>query len=176
MCVEAGVRGKTKSECDVESLDSLNGQVASGFHFYQGLQAKYDSSDCTIHLGAKTSAANISCPIATSATIDGFTTLQIAESLWSSQIDECTVALGTKLSVGDTQQVYDINLGCGLSESGGTCSTTISIDPDVDPGDTQEITVVSDVYCSGVDIVVEYVTLQFSSCGLYVGAISGAGE
>ena len=168
--VSAGIKIEKGTECPLIG-SSPTSLIATGISFNEGLDVKYEA--CRYKVGVDITTTNIECPIS-DGSITSFAKLQIADGLATEQIDSCTVALNTNLSIVDgastATQVDDITLGCGLSGTVGSpsCDTTISVNPLSKSGLVQEIKVVEDVECTGTVITVIYTTLRFSECGLFL--------
>lgn len=104
-----------------------------------------------------------------------------------------TVIVNTKLKIqsptsvgGYVQKVESIDLGCGLKavhagsetcaaiSSQELCAVTIAIDPLENQGTIQEVNVVNGICCTGAHISASFLTLRFTSCGLFIEATGGS--
>jgi hypothetical protein len=88
-------------------------------------------------------------------------------------------------SQGYVRKVETIDLGCGLSgvHNGDTCaadgveitSVQIAINPLSDQGTIQSVDVINGICCTGAHITASFLTLRFTSCGLFIEATGGTG-
>tara|TARA_R110000824_G_scaffold128568_4_gene289494 strand:+ start:5199 stop:13643 length:8445 start_codon:yes stop_codon:yes gene_type:complete len=96
--------------------------------------------------------------------------------------DDCGYAIGTEFwfnscSGGFNRPINKFEYGCGIvavETPGDSCSVDISLDPLCGGGPlfgglATGVSVVRDVCCTGDSLTINYVTLRFSSCGLFTG-------
>ena len=105
-----------------------------------------------------------------------------------------TAVVNTRLKVaavdatgGYVTKIETIDLGCGLSGThvggktcepdGGReiCGVKIELNPRSAGGTTTGIDVVNGICCTGAHITASFITLRFSSCGLFIEATGGTG-
>lgn len=170
--VVGGIKGAFGSECFPSGFP-VDDVRASLLEFHGGMNTAYDPDRCAIKIGAYFLATGTTCPIGDHPP-SGFNELRFAEGIKTNQLDQCTLELNTNLRITDdtrvATQVYDIDLGCGLSGAGGECITSIAVNPLSDSGTVQEVRLVEDIFCTGNVLTIQYATLIFSECGLFIGS------
>ncbi len=173
--VTAGIKLTDGESCFMLGVPATD-QVADSIVLHGGLAATYDDTPgagCKYRMETRIFATGIECPIEDHPIAgSGFNELHFGEGIKTSQIDACIMAINTNLTISDDDfvatQVHDITLGCGLSGTDGSCTTTLSVNPLSKSGIVQEMKLVEDVECTGNIITVTYVTLRFSECGLFL--------
>ena len=170
--VNAGIKLTDNSGCFMPGVPTTN-QVADKMMLHKGLAATYDTAACAYRIETRIFATGINCPIGgASINGSGFNELQFGEGIKTHQVDACTMAINTNLTISNDEntatQVHDIILGCGLSGTDGSCTMTLAVNPLSDSGLVQEMKLVEDVECTGTIITATYVTLRFSECGLFL--------
>ena len=95
----------------------------------------------------------------------------------------CVQNIGTYFNVtacsgNFSRPIEDFNFGCGIkatATAGDACGIDIELDPFCAGGTSTGITVVRDVCCTGDKLSINYVTLNFSDCGLFKGITNDGG-
>jgi len=109
-------------------------------------------------------------------------------SIRQDEVDECGYAIGTEFwfnscSGGFNRPINKFEYGCGIvavETPGDSCSVDISLDPLCGGGPlfgglATGVNLVRDVCCTGDSLTINYVTLMFSSCGLFTGIVADDG-
>ena len=102
--------------------------------------------------------------------------------------DDCAWAIGTDFGFSScsgafVRPVETFYYGCGIVATetpGDSCGVDISLDPLCGGGPlfgglATGVQVVRDVCCTGDSLSINYITLMFSSCGLFTGVVADDG-
>lgn len=174
LLLRAGIEAYSQTgSINIEDPLPQEGYINHKIVFRRGIEVRDpDYNDCEIEIGAGFTVGSTGCGLIQDGMVDGnalFSRMIFDDTLAIQQIDDYTLGIGSNFKI-NGNSVKDLSLGdCLELQAGEECAYTIAISG----GSGGQVEFVTDVYCSGSNMVVETAYLNFTSCGLFEGTSTG---